>query len=215
MQSVANTSRSVLTSFLAAANAQYREAGLGQYQMRVARDGSVSMPHRPRPTFKAPSAGGDAASAQASDGAAATAEAIKRSGAAPTVRGAATADGFQLQWSGIQGAKDYGIWQDGVLIGHVPKPSFIGKLAAGAAGVIQIDARRADGTRSELSTPLRTVRGADGRVELQEPSATSATPAPASTPASTSSSTPASASDPTSTPTADPASATAPAAPAG
>ena len=189
MSTISSTSNAVLRSFIAGANAQYRDAGLGQHQMRVARDGTVSFPNRPSPKFKSPPASGDAAATQASDGASpSTANQgaqpapapIKRAGAAPAVKSAATADGFQLAWPAVPGAKTYGIWQDGVLLGHVTKPSFTGTLAAGARGVVQVDAVRADGSRTDLAAPLRIMRGSDGAVAISEPAA-STTAAPAST----------------------------------
>lgn len=170
-------SLTVLRQFVAGANAQYRAAGLGAYQMRVSRTGTVTVPRRPKAAFRSPQgteragaeqarAGARARPAPTGTGAAATpvSRATSRTGAAPAVTGLRPTgqDSFDLAWAPAPGAVRYGIWQDGRLIGHVPSPRFIGVLAAGSAGVIQVDAVREDGTRSELTRPLRVHRGADG-----------------------------------------------------
>lgn len=176
----------VLRQFIAGANSQYRAAGLGQYQMRVARDGSVSVPRRPPPTFRPPQPVAGTAPQQASAGAAATAgpgTPARRSGPAPKVVDLrqSGADAFQIEWQPVAGARQYGIWQDGVLLGHVPSPRFAGTLASGASGTIEIDAVRADGTRTELTRALRVSLAGDGRIRFDVPGATPA-PSPVATP---------------------------------
>lgn len=203
MSSVSGTSLAVLKSFVASANAQYREAGLGEYQMRVGRDGSVTQPDHPKAAAFTSPAKGDAAGTtapssaqptaatqQATAGAAAAAPgaaaasaaptgAVKRSGPAPKISGLAQggADAFKLSWAAVAGAKQYGIWQDGVLLGHVPSPSFAGQVAQGASSTIQVDAVLANGSRTALTTPLRVARGADGKLTFDA----AGTAAPAAT----------------------------------
>ena len=246
MGSMSGESLGVLRSFIAGANAQYRAAGLGEYQLRVKSDGTVDVPDRPAPSFPAPDAAGSAAREQATAGAAAQTGAPPTASAAPPA-GAATAapagaapkitglqqsgaDAFRLAWAPVQGAVRYGVWQDGVLIGSVPKPEYAASLAVGASGTIQIDAELAGGKRSAKTPALVASRGADGKLAFDVPGATKpaagaappATPAPAAAPAAT---TPSSASTPASgaptagaapAPAAPPAgAATASAAPAG
>lgn len=189
MTSIAATSNTVLKQFIAGANAQYREAGLGDYQMRIGKDGLVTVPSRPAPNFSAPDRAGSAAPEQAAAGAPtagaaqapptapAPAAAIRRSGPAPTVSDLQQggADAFRMAWKPVQGARQYGVWQDGTLIGHVTSPAFAGKLAPGASGTIQIDAVRADGTRTELTRALRVTRSKDDKITFDVPGA----PAPA------------------------------------
>ena len=169
----AATANPTLARFIEGANAQYRDAGLGQYQMRVQRDGSVDVPNAPRAKFRspAPSAGtsGEAAPAQADAGAAQVspdAAQVKRSGAAPTISDLQQGgtDAFKMTWKPVEGAKQYGIWQNGVLLGHVPQASFAGQVPSGGGGTIQIDAVRADGSRSELTKALVVGRGSDGKL---------------------------------------------------
>jgi hypothetical protein len=156
MSSISGPGAQVLRGFIAAANAQYREAGLGEYQMRLRSDGTVSTPDAPAPEFEQPSSTGTAASEQAAAGASEAA----RSGDAPTVTSLQqSADGFALRWEAVADAKAYGIWVDGQLVGTVPEPAFDGTLAAGASGVVQVDAVRADGTRTALTEPLQVGAG--------------------------------------------------------
>jgi hypothetical protein len=81
MSSVSPSSNDVLRGFISAANKQYRDAGLGQYQMRVHKDGTVTVPHASA-GFKAPAASGSAAPEQAQAGAAPAAPAAGAQGAA-------------------------------------------------------------------------------------------------------------------------------------
>lgn len=197
MSALSGPSLTVLRGFIAGANAQYRAAGLGKYQMHVARDGSVSTPNRPKHVFKRVQGTGDAAASQAAAGAsqapapsagaapsqeAAETAARARSGAAPKLTALKpTADGFAMTWNAVSGATNYGVWIDGKLIGHVPKPEFAGQLAAGSDGVIQIDAVRKDGTRTEPTTPIRIGKDASGKLAASDPTkpAAAAATAPA------------------------------------
>lgn len=173
----------VLRQFIAGANAQYRAAGLDEYQLRVRRDGSVVVPRR-TPRLRAGSAAADqartgatsAAPATAAAPAAAAAPGSTRSGPAPrpTDLKQVGADAFRISWQPVEGAKQYGIWQDGRLIGHVSSPSFAAQLADGASGIVQIDAVRADGTRSALTPALRVTRRPDGSVGFDVPGAAQA-----------------------------------------
>jgi hypothetical protein len=182
MTRTAPTSNEVFTRFIDAANKQYRDAGLSQYQMRVERNGTVSVPHS---GFKRPNTSGSAAGDQARQGAspqkapsagAAPADPakVKRSGAAPKVvdlqQGGA--DAFKIGWQAVAGAAKYGVWQDGVMIGTVTDPSFAANLAPGASGIIQIDGIRADGTHTALTRALRVTRTADGKITFDVPGAT-------------------------------------------
>lgn len=184
--SISATSNTVLKSFIAGANAQYRDAGLSQYQMRLQKDGTVTVPGRPAPKFQPAAASGSAAAEQAVEGAAPGAAAPgaagpKRTGPAPVVVDLAQggADSFKMTWKPVAGARQYGIWQDGVLIGHVPSPSFAGQLAQGGSGVIEIDAVRADGTRTALTRALRVTRTAQDKITFDVPGATGPATAPA------------------------------------
>lgn len=197
---------SVLRGFIAASNEQYRKAGLGEYQMRVDRNGRVTQPHRPAPSFRPVPGTGKAAADQAAQGAAqqpAAAGATQQpsAGAAQSPAGAPssgaaqpgaagpsptltsvkpTADGFSMTWQPVQGARQYGIWVDGALVGHVPKPSFAGTLAPGGGGAIQVDAVLADGSRTEPTTPLALVRDAQGKLAVRDPrNGTAPAPTPA------------------------------------
>lgn len=182
-ESIRQTSNVVLKGFIAGANAQYRDAGLSQYQMRLKRDGTVDVPGRPSPRFRSPAANGNAAPEQATAGAApvpvpapGAGAPIKRTGPAPTVSDLAQGgvDAFKMAWKPVEGAKQYGIWQDGQLIGHVPSPAFAGQLGPGGSGVIQIDAVRADGTRTALTRALRVTRTPDNKITFDVPGATGA-----------------------------------------
>lgn len=153
----------MLRGFIAGANAQYRAAGMGAYQMHVARDGSVTTPNRPRSGFKPVKGTEHAAASQAAAGATQVAAAPKLSGLKPT------ANGFEMTWGAVSGATKYGVWVDGKLAGHVPKPSFAGTLAASSAGVLQIDAVRADGTRSEATAPIRIAKDGAGKLAVSDP----------------------------------------------
>lgn len=188
-RTIAGPSMTVLKGFIAQANESYRNAGLGEYQMRLDKHGNVSIP-QVRARARSMPAAGAAAPAQAAQGAAATGSAtqgsagaaptahaapgaVKRAGAAPAISGLKpTADGFALEWKPVAGAKQYGVWQDGVLLGHVPAPKFAGTLAAGAGGVIQVDAVLADGTRTALTKAVRIARDASGKLGVGDPSAT-------------------------------------------
>jgi hypothetical protein len=176
MSAMSGESLSVLRNFVAAANAQYREAGLAQYQMHVRADGSVTVPGAHSPAFHAKakvgpaaSASAGAASSQAAAGAAKvdpTGANVKRSGPAPKITDLQQGgtDQFKLGWAPVAGAVKYGIWQDGVLLGHVTDPSFAGQVAAGATGTIQVDAVRADGSRTALTRALVVAHVADGKL---------------------------------------------------
>jgi hypothetical protein len=121
-----------------------------------------------------------ASAAPESDAAPAPAQAATRSGAAPKVTGLKpTADGFAMTWGAVSGATKYGVWVDGQLVGHVPKPSFAGALAAGSGGVLQIDAVRKDGTRTEPTAPIRLARDASGKLGASDPTKPAAATAPA------------------------------------
>ncbi|MCW2927926.1 MAG: hypothetical protein JWM86_1894 [Thermoleophilia bacterium] len=197
----------VLKSFIGGANAQYRAAGLGEYQMRVAKDGSVTIPHRPTPAFKVPAATGDAAADQAAAGASATGTApaagaaappagasagatppvpadVKRTGPAPKISGLQQGgdNAFKLAWAPVAGAKQYGIWQDGVLLGHVPSPSFAGQVAANASSTIQVDAVLANGSRTALTKALKVARDSSGKLTFgAADGSTAGAPSPAAT----------------------------------
>ena len=166
----------VLRGFIASANAQYRKAGLGEYQMRVGADGSVTVPDRPAPEFKRSTPAGTAAPDQASAGAAtqqsaaaAPAADANRAGAAPTFTSLKpTASGFAIRWDKVDGAKQYGIWIDGALVGHVPAPSFDGTIKPGTGGTFQVDAVRADGTRTPLTRGIRLDRTANGKLQVAD-----------------------------------------------
>lgn len=175
----------VLRGFVAGANAQYRAAGLGEYQMHVDSKGRVSTPNAPAPKFKPVSGTGNAASAQAADGASASsstasasaapagdAPAAARAGAAPTLTGLKpTADGFTMTWQPVKGATKYGIYVDGKLVGHVPKPTFTGTIPAGTGGVMQVDAVAANGTRTAMTAPIRLDMDASGKLSASDPNA--------------------------------------------
>lgn len=192
----------VLRGFIAGANSQYRKAGLDEYQMRVHADGSVTTPRRPAPEFKQVPGTGSAAGEQASAGAApapsagaapkpaADPNSAPRAGSAPQFTALKpTATGFALRWEAIPGATQYGVWLDGVLVGHVPKPAFDGALTAGTGGVVQIDAVAADGTRTPLTAPMHVARDAKGKLAVTNPkpapAQAPAAPAPAQAPAAT------------------------------
>lgn len=191
MTRTAPTGDQVLRTFIGAANKQYRDAGLGQYQMRVERNGTVTIP-RSQAGFKAPSASGSAAADQAKAGAApqqapsagaapGAGAKVKRSGPPPKVVDLQQGgpDAFKIAWQPIPGAKQYGVWQDGTLIGHVTSPSFAANLAAGASGILQIDAVLATGARSNLTRALRVTRTPEGRITFDVPGASPAPGAPA------------------------------------
>lgn len=184
---IAGPSMTVLKGFVAQANESYRNAGLAEYQMRIDKNGNVTIP-KVRARARAVPSAGAAAPEQAVQGAATTGQAptgaapsssdgaVKRAGAAPAISGLApTADGFALEWKPVAGARQYGVWQDGVLLGHVPNPKFAGMLAAGAGGVLQVDAVLANGTRTSLTKAIRIGRDASGKLGVSDPSA----PAPA------------------------------------
>ncbi len=196
---ISGPSMTVLKGFVAQANESYRNAGLAEYQMRIDKHGNVTVPGARARARAQAAASGDAAASQATAGAAATGTAptagaapaagsaapattandVKRSGAAPAISGLApTADGFALEWKPVAGAKQYGVWQDGVLLGHVTSPKFAGALAAGAGGVLQIDAVLANGTRTALTKAIRIARDASGKLGVSDPNAAAA---PAST----------------------------------
>ncbi|MCW2921230.1 MAG: hypothetical protein JWL76_1104 [Thermoleophilia bacterium] len=218
----------VLKGFVAQANESYRNAGLGEYQMKLDKHGNVTIP---RGHARAVPSAGAAAPEQATAGAAATGTApsagaapaattadVKRSGAAPAISGLKpTADGFALEWKPVAGAKQYGVWQDGVLLGHVPSPKFAGAMAPGAGGVLQIDAVLANGTRTALTKAIRIGRDASGKLGVSDPSAAAApaTGTPSAAPATGTPSAAAAGAPPAAEPAAAapaPASATAPAA---
>lgn len=198
MSAMSGESLTVLRRFVAGTNAQLRKAGRAEYQMRVARDGSITVPKMPKPGSrpaasgaKEATAGAKAIGAAGAAGAAAPG-AIHRTGAAPAIsdlqRGADR--GFRLAWAPTQGATAYGIWQDGSLLGHVTNPAFAGQLAETGSSVIQIDAVRADGSRSQLTKPLRAGVDASGGVtfavdgmEAAPPAGAAAAPAAQAAPA--------------------------------
>jgi len=194
----------VLKGFIAQANESYRNAGLSEYQMKLDKHGNITIP-TVRARAKAAPAAGAAAPEQAATGAATTGTAAptagaapaaaQRAGAAPAIAGLKpTADGFELSWKAVTGAKQYGIYRDGVLLGHVPSPKFAATLAAGRDGVIQIDAQLANGARTELTNPVRIGRDANGKLAVSDPTkeaaAATAAPAPAA-PAATAAAAPA------------------------
>ena len=203
----------VLKGFIAQANESYRNAGLAEYQMKLDKHGNVTIP-TVRARARAVPAAGEAAPDQATAGAAATGAAhaagtaaptagaapattsndVKRSGAAPAISGLApTADGFALEWKPVTGAKQYGVWQDGVLLGHVPNPTFAGAMAAGAGGVIQIDAVLANGARTALTKAIRIGRDASGKLGVSDPNAAPAAAPAAAAPAAPAAAAPAAA----------------------
>lgn len=144
----------VLRNFMSAANAQLRLAGLGEHQMKVSSTGKVTTPDAPAKAFKskAAPAAGSTASTQAKAGATAA--------GAPTPTGVQKGgdDTFRITWSPVAGAKAYGVWQDGALIGTVTDPQFAGQLAASSKGTIEIDAVLADGTHSARTPSLVVAR---------------------------------------------------------
>lgn len=193
MSSIEAGSTRVLKAFLAGANAQYREAGLGEYQLRLRADGSVHAPDAPpagqaRAGAAAAAAPGASAASGAATGAASSSPAgpadAARAGAAATPAGAAptlaqvdspSADSVRLTWQPVPGAARYGIWQDGQLIGSVPNPSFAAQIAANATSVIQIDAELAGGRRSPRTPAVQVSRSGDGRVQARVAESTAAT----------------------------------------
>ncbi|MCW2962232.1 MAG: hypothetical protein JWM90_2619 [Thermoleophilia bacterium] len=203
MSTISGASLSVLKSFINGANAQYREAGLGEYQMRVDGGGRVTTPNAPAAGSRTPSATGTASAEQATAGAAAAA--APASSAAPAAEAAAStgpaaaapagaapkivdlqqgADGaFTLKWEAVEGAKQYGVYQDGKLLGHVPSPAFAGKLATSTGGTIQFDAVRADGTRTPQTPALVVARSKDGKLSFEVPGAQAAAATAAAAPA--------------------------------
>ena len=186
MNSMSGESLTVLRSFVAGANAQYRAAGLSEYQMRVDSRGRVSTPNRPPPEFRTPATTGAAASEQATAGAAAgtapAGQAAPAAAAPPVVTDLKPvgADSFSLTWKPVAGAAKYGIWQDGTLVGHVTNPAFGAQVAAGKTGTFQIDSVTASGARTAKTTALRVRRGTDGgAVTFEVPGAATAPTAPA------------------------------------
>ena len=188
MRSNSPTGNDVLRGFISAANKQYRDAGLSEYQMKIERDGSVSIP-RSQAGFKSTSPSGSAAPEQAKAGAApATPPAGAQGASGPDPTKAkrtgqplkvtdlqqSGSEAFKIAWGPVAGAKQYGVWQDGVLIGHVASPSFAAQLSPGASGVIQVDAVRADGSRTPLTRALRVARTPDGKITFDVPGATPA-----------------------------------------
>jgi hypothetical protein len=178
-------SLTVLRGFIEASNAQYRTAGLDRYQMRLHDDGTVTVPDsRPREFKPVPGTGGSSG-AQARAGARqtgaappgmaaspgpATDGAAQRTGAAPLFTSLkATSSGFALRWEPVPGAASYGVYVDGQLVGHVPRPAFGGSLAVGAGGTIQVDAVAADGTRTHLTAPMHVSKAAPGRLQVTDP----------------------------------------------
>ncbi|MCW2955847.1 MAG: hypothetical protein JWO69_716 [Thermoleophilia bacterium] len=174
MSSLSGASMQVLKSFIAGANAQYRAADLGEYQMKVDGSGRVTTPNAPRPgeaptTSVAMAPQGSAAPQQAAAGAAAAAPSgAAPAGAAPRItdiqQGANNA--FKLSWAPVDGAKGYGIYENGKLLGHVTDPSFAGQVAAGSRGDIEIDAVRADGSRTAKTPALVVAVGTDGKLAI-------------------------------------------------
>lgn len=191
MTRISGPGLSVLRGFIAASNEQYRKAGLGEFQMRVDSHGRVTTPRRRTPRFKPVPGTGSAASEQAAQGARVrAAPAAAPAGTATAQPAAATAaptftslkptrDGFSMTWQPVQGAAQYGIWIDGALVGHVPKPAFAGTLDAGAAGVVQVDAVLANGSRTQQTAPLGLVRDAAGKLSVRDPRTAQAPAAPA------------------------------------
>lgn len=182
----------VLRGFIAKSNEQYRKAGLEEFQMRVERDGSVTIPTRAarsqavraRANAAAAQATAGAAqattgSAQASSGAVPSAPTqasttsgvsdVPRTGAAPQITAMKpTKAGFNMSWKPVTGAVKYGIWVGGSLIGEVPKATFIGTIEPGSGGIIQVDSVAKDGTRSELSRALVVARTSSGELQVQD-----------------------------------------------
>jgi len=160
MSSISGPARGTFERFIEGANAQYREAGLAEHQIKLDRNGQVQLPPASRTRFKAPSTSGSAAPAQAS----ASAANVQRSGAAPKVSDLqkSGANGFALSWQPVAGATKYGIWQDGALIGHVTDPRFAGTVSNGSGGSIQVDAVAANGTRTQLTKALTVSMGPSG-----------------------------------------------------
>jgi len=169
----------VLRSFISGANAQYRSAGMGDFQMHVHKDGSVTQTHRTAPEFKQPSTTGAAqaqagasSSGSAAPGSASTSSPSPAPAPSTATRGAPTisdvkkvgADGFALTWSPVAGAAKYGIWQNGVLAGYVTSPSFAGSVATDTKSVLQIDAVTAAGVHSARTGALQVTRAANGAI---------------------------------------------------
>lgn len=163
-------STNVLRGFIAKSNEQYRSAGLSQFQMRVERDGSVTIPgvisKRGRPNSQL-----FRNQKNVTNG---------RSGASGARRGAniqsvsppqissikKTNDGFAIQWQPVDGAMMYGVWIDGQLAGNVKDPSFSAAIAAGKNGTIQIDAVTKGGTRTQRTPRIVAERTATGELKI-------------------------------------------------
>lgn len=188
MSSVESGSTRVLKAFIAGTNATYREAGLSEYQLRVRTDGSVDAPNAPaagqaragaRSASAAPA--GTAAAGSAQTGAATTV-----AGAPPTLTkvDAPSTDSVRLTWEAVPGATRYGIWQDGQLIGSVPDPSFVAKIAANGSSTLEIDAELAGGRRSPKTPAVQVARTGEGPVQAQVAQAAQATPTPPASPGS-------------------------------
>lgn len=186
MRTISSGSDKVLRGFIAAANEQYRATGLSEYQMHLRKDGTVESPtgHAKRV------ARGSTATAQAAHGASGAASPHgASSGAAAAPAGPAPqitnleqgANGsFRLSWQPVQGAKQYGVWRDGALIGHVPNPSFAATVSAGPATTVEIDAVLPSGGRTARTPALAVAIGADGKLQFAGPQdAQSASPAAA------------------------------------
>jgi hypothetical protein len=184
----------VLRGFIEASNAQYRTAGLDRYQMRLHDDGSVTVPGGGQREFKPVPGTGSSSGAQARAGAqqvgteppgaaspgAATDGGAQRAGAAPLFTSLkATAGGFALRWEPVPGAASYGVYVDGQLVGHVPRPAFDGSLAVGAGGTIQVDAVSGDGSRTHLTAPMHVSKAAPGRLQVTDPRRAAGATAPA------------------------------------
>lgn len=101
-------------------------------------------------------------------------------GPAPSLAGLqrSGADAFQLSWKPVTGATAYGVWQDGRLLGHVPRPSFAARVPGADPTRLEIDAVLPDGRRTARTPMLVLTRGADG-VQAQVSGAPSGPPATA------------------------------------
>lgn len=88
-----------------------------------------------------------------------------RSGAAPALKGVKGTGpgGFALQWEAVDGAVAYGVWDGPNLLGHVKKPEFQGLLKTpGATSALRVDAVRADGSRTPLTSVVGLRMGEQG-----------------------------------------------------
>lgn len=147
----------VLRRFIAGANAQYRAAGLSAHQLRVDDDGTVHAARFDSSRTPRSMAGRDSMSVR---------DARRGASMQVTSRRSTGGGGFEVAWRPVTGAKRYGVYQDGVLLGHVPHPRFAGTVTSGMAGSLRFDAVLPSGVRSARSSPVRVVGLRGGAVDF-------------------------------------------------